>query len=230
MYGLRKPIGFLTGHSPGSPSVGGIGMAAGNYKRMFHRWEILRGLLPAIAFTVIAVAIELLFFSFMIGRGLADESFSISLWALKIPLSISLFVSLANAIVLLVLWMSVFENTAYAVTGPDRKIRRILYPLRMIKAAALVLTPFTIVLFTPYIVQSSAFISLVSSLSNSAPSLRQTAINYYTWSFGVDRTDASVKFVASQLGAAFASTVFAGLQIWRVKGTRNLMLRLRRKR
>ena len=200
------------------------------YKRMFLRWEILRGWMPAIAFAVIAVGIELLYFSYMVSRGMIDEAFTISLGALRIPLSIALFFSLANAVVLLTLWMSVFENTAFVMAGPDRRVRRILYPLRMVKAAAIVLTPFTIVLFAPYIVESSWFISAVASVSNTIPSLRQTAINFYTWSFGLARMDYSVKFVLSQLSAAFTSAVVSGLLLWRVKGTRSLRLALRRKK
>jgi hypothetical protein len=197
---------------------------------MFLRWEILRGWMPAIVFAAIAVAIELLYFNYMVSRGMMDEAFTISLGSLRIPLSIALFFSLANAVVLLTLWMSVFENTAFVMAGPDRRVRRILYPLRMVKAAAIVLTPFTIVLFTPYIVESSWFISAVASVSNTIPSLRQTAINFYTWSFGLARMDYSVKFVLSQLSAAFTSTVVSGLLLWRVKGTRSLMLALRRKK
>jgi hypothetical protein len=197
---------------------------------MFLRWEILRGWMPAIAFAAIAVAIELLYFNYMVSRGMIDEAFTVSLGALRMPLSIALFFSLANAVVLLTLWMSVFENTAFVMAGPDRRVRRILYPLRMVKAAAIVLTPFTIVLFTPYIVESSWFISAVASVSNTIPSLRQTAINFYTWSFSLARMDYSVKFVLSQLSAAFTSTVVSGLLLWRVKGTRSLMLALRRKK
>ena len=193
---------------------------------MFHRWEIVRGWLPAILFAAIAVAIELLFFNYMTGRGLADDSYTVSLGILRVPLSIALFLSLGDAIVLLVLWMTVFENTAYAMAGPDRRIRRILYPLRMIKAAALVLAPFTIILFTPYILDSSWFISWVAGV----PSLQQSAVNFYSWSYGIAQADPSVKFVASQLSAAVGATVLAGLQIWRVKGTRNLLLALGRKR
>jgi len=197
---------------------------------MFLRWEILRGWMPAIVFAAIAVGIELLYFNYMVGRGMMDEAFTISLGALRIPLSIALFFSLANAVVLLTLWMSVFENTAFVMAGPDRRVRRILYPLRMVKAAAIVLAPFTIVLFTPYIVESSWFISAVASVSNTIPSLRQTSINFYTWSFGLARMDYSVKFVLSQLSAAFTSAVVSGLLLWRVKGTRSLMLALRRKK
>jgi hypothetical protein len=197
---------------------------------MFLRWEILRGWMPAIAFAAIAVAIELLYFNYMVSRGMTDEAFTISLGALRIRLSIALFFSLANAVVLLTLWMSVFENTAFVMAGPDRRVRRILYPLRMVKAAAIVLTPFTIVLFTPYIIESSWFISAVASTSNTIPSLRQTAINFYTWSFGLARMDYSIKFVLSQLSAAFTSTVVSGVLLWRVKGTRSLMLALRRKK
>ena len=207
-----------------------VASGTATYKRMFHRWEILRGWMPAIVFAAIAVGIELLYFNYMVSRGMMDEAVTISLGALRIPLSVALFFSLANAIVLLTLWMSVFENTAFVMTGPDRRVRRILYPLRMVKAAAIVLTPFTIVLFTPYIVESSWFISTVASTSNSVPSLRQAAINFYTWSFGLARMDYSVKFVLSQLSAAFTSTIVSGLLLWRVKGTRGLMLALRRKK
>ena len=207
-----------------------VASGTNTYKRMFLRWEILRGWMPAIVFAAIAVAIELLYFNYMVSRGMMDEAFTISLGALRIPLSIALFFSLANAVVLLTLWMSVFENTAFVMAGPDRRVRRILYPLRMVKAAAIVLMPFTIVLFAPYIVESSWFISAVASTSNTIPSLRQTAINFYTWSFGPARMDYSAKFVVSQLSAAFTSTVVSGLLLWRVKGTRSLMLALRRKR
>jgi hypothetical protein len=197
---------------------------------MFLRWEILRGWMPAIVFAAIAVAIELLYFNYMVSRGMMDEAFTISLGALRIPLSIALFFSLANAVVLLTLWMSLFENTAFVMAGPDRRVRRILYPVRMVRAAAVVLTPFTIVLFAPYIFESSWFISAVASASNAVPSLRQTAINSYSWSFGLARMDYSVKFVISQLSAAISSTAVSGLLLWRVKGTRTLMLALRRKR
>src|SRR5437879_8231884 len=197
---------------------------------MFLRWEILRGWMPAIVFAAIAVAIEVLYFNYMVSRCMMDVAFTISLGALKIPLSIALFFSLANAIVLLTLWMSVFENTAFVMAGPDRRVRRILYPLRMVKAAAIVLTPFTIVLFTPYILESSWFISAVASASSSISSLKEAAVNFYTWSFGLARMDYSAKFVVSQLSAAFSSTAVSGLLLWRVKGTRNLMQALRRKK
>ena len=203
---------------------------AETYKRMFLRWEIIRGWIPALVFAAVTVSIELLFFNYMLGRGLIDQQVNISPWTFRIPISIALLFSLGNSLVLLTLWMSVFENTAYVMAGPDRQVRRILYPLRMIRGAALVLTPFTIVLFTPYIVESSWFIGLVAAVSNAVPSLMQSAVNFYTWSFGVSRTDASVKFVASQLSAALAAVVVSGLQLWRVRGTRNLMLLLRRRK
>jgi len=205
-------------------------VAVGTYRRMFHRWEILRGWIPGIVFAAIAAGIEILYFNYMIARGLADTTYNISIGIGQLPLSISFFLALGNAIVLLTLWMSVFENTAFVMAGPDRKVRRILFPLRMIRAAALVLAPFTIVLFVPYIMESSWYIGWISGLSNAIPSLQQSAVNFYNWAFDVSRTDPSYRFVASQLSAALASTVVAGLQIWRVKGTRNMMLLLRRRR
>src|SRR5437667_11617053 len=114
---------------------------------MFLRWEIIRGWMPGIVFAAIAVAIEILYFEYMLARGFADETFSVSFGIASLPLSIALFLSLGNAIVLLVLWMSVFESTAYVMAGPRRRVRRLLYPPRMIRAAALVLVAFTPVPF-----------------------------------------------------------------------------------
>src|SRR5207247_11258927 len=106
------------------------------YKRMFLRWEILRGWMPAIVFAVIAVAIEVLYFNYMVSRGMMDEAFTISLGALMIPLSIALFFSLANAIVLLTLWMIFLQNTAFVMAWPCPAMRRMRFPLRIVKAAA----------------------------------------------------------------------------------------------
>src|SRR3989441_12437198 len=117
---------------------------------MFLRWEILRGWMPAIVFAAISVGIELLYFNYMVGRGMMDESFSIPLGALKIPLSIALFFSLANAIVLLTLWMSVFENTAFVMAGADKKGKRLIHYLKKRKKTAPVLSPLPFVFFTPH--------------------------------------------------------------------------------
>src|SRR5437667_10907784 len=102
---------------------------------MFLRWEILRGWMPAIVFAAISVAIELLYFDYMVGRGMLDEAFSIPIGAVKIPLSIALFFSLANAIVLLTLWMTVFENTAFVMAGTDRLVRLLLYHVILLNQA-----------------------------------------------------------------------------------------------
>src|SRR5207245_9911478 len=102
-------------------------MASGTttYKRMFLRWEILRGWMPAIVFASISVAIELLYFDYMVGRGMLDEAFSIPIGAVKIPLSIALFFSSANAILLLTLCMTYFENIAFVMASLDRQVRQI---------------------------------------------------------------------------------------------------------
>src|SRR5260370_41325941 len=116
---------------------------------MFLRWEILRGWMPAIVFAAIAVAIELLYFNYMVSRGMIDEAFTISLGVLRVPLSIALFFSLANAVVLLTLWMSVFENTAFVMAGACRRVRRILYPLRMVKAPGFLSRTLSLAVFHP---------------------------------------------------------------------------------
>src|SRR5438046_7018743 len=117
---------------------------------MFLRWEIIRGWMPGIVFAAIAVAIEILYFEYMLSRGLVDETFSVSLGIVSLPLSISLFLSLGNAIVLLVLWMSVFESNAYVMAGPHCRVCRVLFLLSMIKAAALFLALFPLILFGIY--------------------------------------------------------------------------------
>jgi len=196
------------------------------YRKMFLRWDILRGWMPGIIFFLISVGIELLFFSYVTSRGLVDEAINIPVATARIPLSIALLFCLGNAVFLLTVWMGLFENTAYVMAGPDRKVRRILYPLRMLRAAALVLAPFVLVLFTPYLVQSGWFIGAIGSITQ----LRGFAVTFYSWSSGTAKIDPSLKFVGSQLSAAVVAAVISGLQMWRVKGTRNLMLALRRRK
>src|SRR5438094_9280464 len=129
---------------------------------MFHRWEILRGWIPGIVFAAIAVAIEILYLEYMLARGLADETFSVSFGIASLPLSIALFLSLGNAIVLLVLWMSVFESTAYVMAGADRRVCRLLYTPRVLMATTRVLVLFTLVLFSPYHYDATLILSMLS--------------------------------------------------------------------
>ncbi len=197
-----------------------------SYKRLFLRWETLRGWVPALLFTVIALGIELIYFTYVVSRGLVDKIVSVPLGPWQLPLSIALLLSLGNVVLLLTLWMSVFQSTAYARVGPDRQVRRVLYPLRMVRVATLVLAPFTLLLFGPYVVTTSWFARSANSVSGSIPQV----VSFYNWAFGVSRIDSSVRFIISQLVAAFGAVVLGTVQLWRVKGTRRLMLLLRKRR
>ncbi len=122
--------------------------------------------------------------------------------------------------------MNVFESTAYVKAGPDKQIRRILYPLRMIRTAALVLAPFTIILFAPYIVEANWFVSTVISIQQ----FKQTSVAFYNWAFSVSQIDGATRFITSQMLAALGALIIAGLQLWRVKGTKNLVRAFRRRK
>ncbi len=195
-------------------------------RRMFHRWEVVRGWVPAVLFSLISLAIELFYFNYMVSRGLTDKTVNIPIGPWQLPLSIALFLSLGNVVLLVSLWMTVFENVAYVKAGPDRQVRRILYPLRMIRVAALVLAPFTIILFLPYVVVSQFFTAAANSLSSSIPQI----VSFYSWAFSVSKIDPSQRFIISQLSASLGAIVIAAVQVWRVRGTRNLMLLLRKAR
>lgn len=194
------------------------------------RWEVVRGWIPAFLFATVTVLIELFYFNYMVGRGLVDKQVTIPIGPWVLPISIALFLSLGTAVVLLTLWMSVFENVAYVKAGPDRQVRRMLYPLRMLRVATLVLAPFTIVLFVPYVVESAGFVRFVDSLTTTIPQIRQGAVDFYNWAFGISRIEASTRFIVSQVSAALVTVVIAALQVWRARGTRNLMLLLRRRK
>ncbi len=196
------------------------------YKRPFHRWEILRGWIPAAIFALVSTGIELFFLNYVVGLGFVNQEVSIPFWAWSIPVSVPLMLSLGNVVVLLSLWMSVFESIAYIRTGPDKGVRRVLYPLRMVRAGALMLTPFTFLLFMPYVLRSASFLDFASS----TPSLQGAASAIYNWGFELQELDFSTRFIISQLMAALGAVVVSGLQVWRVRGARNLMLLLRKKR
>ncbi len=196
------------------------------YHRLFLRWEVVRGWVPAIIFAAICVGLELLFFYNAISAGFVDKPIALPIGSLNVPISVALALCLGNALVVVTLWMNVFEGTAYVRAGPDRQVRRVLYPLRMIRTAAFVLTPFTIVLFVPYIVEANWFVNWVASIQQ----FRASAAGFYNWAFSISQMDAATRFIVSQLLAAFGALLVAGVQLWRVKGTKNLVRALRRRR
>ena len=172
------------------------------------------------------IGLELLFFYNAVDAGFVDKSVSIPVFSWSFPFSIALALAMGNALVVVTLWMNVFESTAYVKAGPDRQIRRILYPLRMIRTAAIVLAPFTVLLFVPYIIEANWFVNWVGSVQ----AFRGTAESFYVWAFSVSQIDGSTRFIISQLSAVFGALVVAGLQLWRVRGTKNLLRALRRRR
>jgi len=186
----------------------------------------LRGWIPAVIFALVSIGLELFFLNYLVGLGFVNLQIMIPIGPFTIPVSMALMLSLGVVVVLVSLWVSVFENLAYVRTGPDREVRRLLYPLRMVRVAALVLTPFTILLFTPYVVVSGWFLGFASSTSG----LQGGASAIYNWGAGLRELDFSTRFVISQLVATSGAILVSGLQLWRVRGTRNLMLLLRKKR
>jgi hypothetical protein len=196
------------------------------YRRLFLRWEVLRGFVPAIIFAAVCVSLELLFFYNALNTGFVDKPVSIPIGSWTLPVSIALSLALGNALVVVTLWMNVFESTAYVKAGPDKQIRRMLYPLRMVRTATMVLAPFTIILFTPYIVEANWFVSAVASIQAFKPITE----SFYNWAFGVSRIDGATRFVISQMLAALGALIIAGLQLWRVKGIKNLVRALRRRK
>ncbi|HEV2120142.1 MAG TPA: hypothetical protein VGS11_08585 [Candidatus Bathyarchaeia archaeon] len=196
------------------------------YHRLFLRWEVLRGWIPAIIFAAICVGMELLFFYNALNTGFVDKAVSIPIGSWNVPISIALSLSLANALVVVTLWMNVFESTAYVRAGSDKQVRRILYPLRMIRTAALVLAPFAIILFAPYIVEANWFVNTASSIQQ----FKQTSESFYSWAFSVSQIDGATRFIISQIVAAWGALIVAGLQLWRVKGTKNIVRAFRRRK
>ena len=199
---------------------------AEQYHRLFLRWEVLRGYVPALIFTAVCIGLELLFFYNAINTGLVDKAISIPILSWSVPFSIALALAIGNALFVVVLWMNVFESTAYVKAGPDKQVRKILYPIRMVRTASTVLAPFTILLFAPYIVEANWFVNGVASVQ----AFRGSAESFYTWAFGISQIDGGTRFITSQLLAALGALVVAGLQLWRVRGTKNLLRALRRRR
>jgi hypothetical protein len=196
------------------------------YHRLFLRWEVVRGWIPALIFAVVCVGLEVLFYYNALNAGFVEKIVSIPIGSWTLPISIALFLSLGNALLVVTLWMNVFESSAYVKAGPDKQVRRILYPLRMIRTAALVLAPFTIILFAPYIVEANWFVNAVASIQ----ALEPTTQSFYTWAFGVSLIDGATRYIISQMVAALGTLVIGGLQLWRVKGTKNLVRALRRRK
>ena len=196
------------------------------YHRLFLRWEVVRGWIPALIFAAICVGLEFLFFYNALNTGFVEKTVTIPVGSWTLPISIALFLSLGNALVVVTLWMNVFESTAYVKAGQDKQVRRILYPLRMIRTAALVLAPFTIILFVPYIVEANWFVNSVASIQ----AFKQTTESFYNWAFNISQIDGATRFIISQMIEALGALIIAGLQLWRVKGTKNLVRAFQRRK
>lgn len=199
-------------------------------KWLYGFWQSARPRIPLLGFALVSVLIELFYFDFMVSRGMLDKQVQVQLGGWPIPLSVSLALALGNAVLLVSVWQSLFERTAYSGLSSDRRVRRILYPLRMIRTSAFILAPFTILLFLPYILESAWWVGLANGLANSVPSLRGAIDGFYNWSYGLSRMDAANKFIVSQLVASFGTMVVAGLQLWRVRGAKGFTRLVRRRR
>ena len=197
---------------------------------LYGFWLSTRPRIPLLGFALVSALIELFYFDFMISRGMLDKQVQLQLGGWLIPLSISLALALGNAVLLVSLWQGLFERIAYAGLSSDRRVRRIMYLLRMIRTSALILAPFTILLFLPYILESTWWVGLANGVGNSVPSLRGSIDGFYSWSYGLSRTDAPTKFIASQLIASFGTIVVAGLQLWRVQSAKGLTKIVQRRR
>ena len=186
----------------------------------------MRGWVPAIIFALLSIGIELFFLEYLEGLGFVNLQVGVPIGRWSLPISMALVLSLGVVVVLVSLWLSVFESVAYVKAGPSREVRRILYPLRMVRVAGLVLTPFTVLLFVPYILRSAVFLGFAASTSG----LQGLGATIYNWSLSLEQLDFSTRFILSQLMATIGAVVVGGLQFWRVRGTRNLMVLLRKKR
>ncbi len=177
-----------------------------------------------------SVLIELFYFEYMVGRGMLDKTVALPFGGWLAPFSTALALALGNALFLASIWQSLFSRTVYAGLSSDRRVRRIIFPLRVVRTAAVVLAPFTILLFLPYILESTWYVGMAAGLANSTPALKGSIQGFYSWSYGLSRLDAPSKFVVSQVIAAFGTLVVAGLLFWRARGTRAFTGLVRRRR
>src|SRR6266571_4159024 len=143
------------------------------YHRLFLRWEVVRGWIPALIFAGICVGLELLFFYNALNTGFVDKTVSIPIGSWNLPISIALSLALGNALVVVTLWMNV-----------------------------------------------------VASIQ----SLKSSTDSFYNWAFGVSLIDGATRFIISQMVAALGALVIAGLQLGRVKGTKNLVRAFQRRK
>jgi hypothetical protein len=64
----------------------------------------------------------------------------------------------------------------------------------------------------------------------SIQAFKQTTESFYNWAFTVSQIDGATRFIISQMLAALGALTVAGLQLWRVKGTKNLVRAFQRRK
>src|SRR5207244_9596123 len=94
---------FFNEAESGSRGHAREGELSEQYHKLFLRWEVLRGWIPALIFAAVCVGLELLFFYNALNTGFVDKTVSIPLGSSPLPISIALFLSLDNALVFVTL-------------------------------------------------------------------------------------------------------------------------------
>src|SRR5437879_12334552 len=152
---------------------------------LYGFWQSTRPRIPLLGFALVSALIELFYFDFMISRGMLDKQVQLQLGGWPIPFSISLALALGNAVLLVSLWQGLFERIAYAGLSSDRRVRRIMYLLRMIRTIALILAPLQILLFLPYLLESTWWVAVAHGVGSSVPSSSGSIDGFYRWSSDV---------------------------------------------
>ncbi len=166
----------------------------------------------------------------MVARGMLDKAVQLPIGGWLVPFSVAVALALGNALLLTCLWQNLFARTVYTGLSSDRRVRRIIYPLRVVRTASLILAPFTMILFLPYVIESTWYINAATGLAGSVPSLNGSIDGFYSWSYGLSRIDGSTKFVISQLLASLGALFVSGLVLWTTRGPRGFTSLVRRRR
>ena len=169
--------------------------------------EKARNWLALLVFVGIVALMDYVLLAYLMLHGLESKLYPLQIggYGLNIPILSLTFVGMV--IVAVAAW----QNMSGAMPMTALKDMSQLETLRVLRAAGIALFFFSAVLFTPYVIGSSAFWTQMSSLSRAIPQLASPLKGFISSIRPTMDLEALTKFVISQDSAAATLVVCSGL-------------------
>jgi hypothetical protein len=177
------------------------------YRKIVIKWKSLKVVTMALLLVFSSVLIGSVFIEYLSAHGLEDQSWSLGLGTVTLPVRIALLPFAGIALLFVFGWIYLIQETAYVRATPGSALEEKLMSVRMVKHAAYVVAIFASCLFIPYLLGSLMFLRFLASMTSLAHFLEPHSLQAVTAMSSFNALRESWKYVISlNLAAAIAAT------------------------